>query len=262
MIKKILISFATALQNIRTRFFHTVLSILGIVIGVAALVSILSLIDGMEQYAQEQITKTTSLKAILIQPNLYKSVNGVDVRKQTYSYLDYHSFTKLRSALPAPATAYLYLRMTGEVLVKATQRSVGTVVMGTSLPLPPGPKLLYGNAFTEADLQNRRSVVVINQPLAKQLAGHRPTQAALRQQLVYKGHVLTVIGISGEAEAKTGQLIMPVTLFSDTVLRANAPMCVIEAGRIEDVPVLKMQVERWADRQHENEISRFHNRHQ
>ncbi|WP_332368379.1 ABC transporter permease [Spirosoma telluris] len=75
--KKILVSFVTALQNIRTRFFHTILSILGIVIGVAALVAMLSLIDGMEQYAQEQITKTTSLKAILLQPNLYKSVNDV-----------------------------------------------------------------------------------------------------------------------------------------------------------------------------------------
>lgn len=194
MAKKILISFATALQNIRTRFFHTVLSILGIVIGVAALVAILSLIDGMEQYAQEQITKTTSLKAILVLPNLYKSVNDVSVRKQTYAYFNYQSFAAMRSSLTKPATGYVYLRQTDEVTVKATQRSFGAVATGVSLPLHPDLKLLYGTAFTETDLQNRRPVVFINQRLAKQLAGKRPEKTALQQQFVYKGIALTVIG--------------------------------------------------------------------
>jgi len=44
-------AFKTAFRDVRKNLFHTLLSILGIVIGVGALVSILSLIDGMEQYA-------------------------------------------------------------------------------------------------------------------------------------------------------------------------------------------------------------------
>ena len=67
MLKKVYLSFSLALQNIRARLFHTLMSILGILIGVAALVTVLSLIDGMEKYAQDQITRTTSLNAIFIQ---------------------------------------------------------------------------------------------------------------------------------------------------------------------------------------------------
>ncbi|MBL7809909.1 MAG: ABC transporter permease, partial [Saprospiraceae bacterium] len=45
MFRNTLQSFALALQNIRSNLFHTLLSVLGIVIGVAALVATFSLID-------------------------------------------------------------------------------------------------------------------------------------------------------------------------------------------------------------------------
>ena len=243
--KKILLSFANALQNIRTRFFHTILSILGIVIGVAALVAMLSLIDGMEQYAQEQITKTTSLKAILIQPNLYKSVNDVGVRKQDYAYLNYNAFLKMRSSLTKPAAGYLYVRQTDEITVKENPRAIGTIITGASLPLHPDIQLLYGTAFTETDLKNRSNVAFINQRLAKQLVGKKPEQTAINQEIVYKGNVLKIIGISADKDAKVGQIMMPITLFSDSLVKENPPMCVIEAKNVEEVPVLKTQIENW-----------------
>ena len=245
LMKKIIVSFATALQNIRTRFFHTVLSILGIVIGVAALVAILSLIDGMEQYAQEQITKTTSLKAILVQSNPYKSVNDVQVRKQDYAYFTYDSFQKMRESLTKPATAYLYSRQNGEISGKANNRKTGTIITGLGLPLHPDLVLIHGRAFTEADLNGRLPVAFINQKLARQLVGKQPEKAAIGQQVVYNGTLLTVIGISADKDAKAGQLLLPITLFSDSTLKATPPMCVIEADRVEDVPALKTEIDTW-----------------
>ncbi len=243
--KKIIVSFATALQNIRSRFFHTVLSILGIVIGVAALVAILSLIDGMEQYAQEQITKTTSLKAILVQSNLYKSVNEVQVRNENAAYFNYTTFGNMRASLTKPATAYLYWRQNGEVTAKANNHKMGSIVTGIGLPLHPDLKLIHGRAFTETDLREHRPVAFINQKLARQLVGKQAEKTAIGKQLVYGNKLLTVIGISADVDAKAGQLLMPITLFSDSALKAAPPMCVIEASRVEDVPVLKTDVENW-----------------
>ncbi|XWW43853.1 ABC transporter permease [Fibrella sp. USSR17] len=243
--KKILVSFATALQNIRTRFFHTVLSILGIVIGVAALVAILSLIDGMEQYAQEQITKTTSLKAIIVQSNPYKTVNEVQVRKADYAHFNFGSFGKMRASLTKPATAYLYCRQNGELGLETPTRKTGAIITGLSLPLHPDLTLIHGRAFTEADLNGQHPVAFINQKLAKQLAGKRPEKTAIGQQVTYNGKQLTIIGISADKDAKVGQLLMPLTLLSDSTLDATPPMCVIEANRVEDVPALKKEVEGW-----------------
>lgn len=102
MWKKLLISVALAISSIRSRFFHTILSVLGIVIGVASLVGILSLIDGMEQYANEQISKTTSLKAIIIYNKPDKTVNGILVRKDSFPILSYQQIDRLHASLSLP----------------------------------------------------------------------------------------------------------------------------------------------------------------
>jgi putative ABC transport system permease protein len=94
MIKKVILSFALALQNIRSNIFHTLLSILGVVIGVASLVAILSLIDGMEEFARDQITETTSLKAIVVNSNPYHRINDVRVRKDTFGIVSYQQSKK------------------------------------------------------------------------------------------------------------------------------------------------------------------------
>lgn len=255
--KKILLSFATALQNIRTRFFHTVLSILGIVIGVAALVAILSLIDGMEQYAQEQITKTTSLKAILVYSKPYKLVNEVEVRKDDYAYFSYNSFRRMQASLTKPATSYLYWRQNDIVTDKASHRKTGTIVTGTGLPLHPDLTLIHGRAFTDTDLNQQRPVAFINQRLARQLVGKQPDKNAIGQQVIYKDNVLTVIGISADKDAKTGQLLIPITLFPDSALKATPPFCVVEADRVEDVPALKTDVENWLKANMKNQLTDF-----
>src|SRR5688572_28702331 len=108
MLKKITISFLLALQNIRSNFFHTLLSVLGIVIGVASLVSILSLLDGMEEFAKDQITNTTTLKAIMIRPEHFKYINGVTIRKDSMAAIRYKSSLELQSTLTYPAQSYLF----------------------------------------------------------------------------------------------------------------------------------------------------------
>src|SRR5688572_20564858 len=115
MLQRIAQSFFLALANIRTNFFHTVLSVLGIVIGVAALVSILSLIDGMEEFARDQITQTTSVNAIIVQTNAHRDVNGVRLRKDTFAVVDYEHFAALRSSLTKPVKGVLRTSLSGEV---------------------------------------------------------------------------------------------------------------------------------------------------
>ncbi len=75
--KKLPAILAEALENIRAHLFHTLLSMLGIVIGVAALTAILSLIDSMEQHARRQVNDTTTVKLIQINTVTHKMVQEV-----------------------------------------------------------------------------------------------------------------------------------------------------------------------------------------
>ena len=92
-------TFQMAFRDARANLFHTLLSVLGMVIGVAALVGILSLIDGMEKFANEQITKTTSLESIVISHNTTERVDNVILKKEDYQYFDYLRFSDLLSTI-------------------------------------------------------------------------------------------------------------------------------------------------------------------
>ena len=72
-------SFRVSLDTLRGNPLRTFLSTLGIVIGVASLVAVLSLGDGMEQFVRNQIGETTDLQAIGISARRARQVDGVNV---------------------------------------------------------------------------------------------------------------------------------------------------------------------------------------
>ena len=105
--KKFWLNIQLALRDARANMFHTLLSVLGVVIGVAALVGILSLIDGMEKYAHEQISSTTSLESIILSTNTTERVDNISIRKNNYEYFNYDSFQKLLSELEGVSQGYM-----------------------------------------------------------------------------------------------------------------------------------------------------------
>ncbi len=76
-------SVSIALQNIKANPLHTFLSTLGIIIGVASLVAILALGDGLEQTGREQIETTTSIQMMTLTPKTIDVVDDVRVPRDT-----------------------------------------------------------------------------------------------------------------------------------------------------------------------------------
>src|SRR6476469_8919017 len=72
-------SFLVRAATLRASPFRTFLSTLGIVIGVASLVAVLSLGDGMQQFVRRQVSETTDLQAIGVNPQTTREVDGVTV---------------------------------------------------------------------------------------------------------------------------------------------------------------------------------------
>src|SRR5438477_1757949 len=74
-----LASLRVGVETLRANPLRTLLSTLGVIMGVAALVSVLSLGDGVEHYARRQIERTTDLQTITISPARFHEVDGVSV---------------------------------------------------------------------------------------------------------------------------------------------------------------------------------------
>jgi len=244
MLKKLLNSFALALHNIRTRLFHTLLSILGIVIGVGALVTVLSLIDGLENFAKEQITTTTSLKAVMIETNTYKRVNDVGLKKEDYGYLNYERFQEFSGKMVIPAAGYIEFNKNSEVLTPDSSK-VGASVHGINTLHPKIVKLKAGRLFTAKELAAKTPVAFANYSFAKQVTGKDSAETILGQTVTYLNKPVKVIGVLKRANFERPQLYLPISLFTDAELKADPPKVIFEVDDVEQVQVFKSDAEKW-----------------
>lgn len=244
MFKKILISFSLARQNIRGRLFHTLLSILGIVIGVAALVTVLSLIDGMEQYARDQITNTTSLKAVIIQTETYKQVNEVRLKKEDYDCLSYEHFKALSDAMTVPAKGYIQFKENSEVWVGDSNR-IGATVQGINSLHPTAVNLKAGRLFNLEELLDKSPVAFVNFAFAKQAVGKDSAQVILGQTLTYNDKAVKVVGVLKPANQEESEVYLPITLLTSAELKSSPPRVVFEVDDVEQVQAFKKDVAYW-----------------
>ena len=250
MLKKIFISFLLALNNIRSHFFHTLLSVLGIVIGVGALVAILSLIDGMEEYARDQITNTTSLKAIVIRPEPYTRVDGINIRKDSVSYINHEAFLSLRKSLSRPAKFYLNNSNGHQVTLE--DDTLKTAAYATAVwGFDSEQNVLHGEKLTEGDFENGLPEAIVSEHFAKTLMREGDISTLVSRTLNVGTKKLRVIGVLKPAEPKRSQIFFPIKALSDDDLKKNPPQCVIMAENVEDVMKLKEEAMAWLK-------SRFH----
>lgn len=245
MLKNITSSFAQALESIRSHFFHTFLSILGIVIGVGALVAILSLIDGMEQYANEQISTTTDLKTIAIRTQTYKEINHIRIDKDTFAVLNVEDFNALLKSLKGVNKGALNTYQSEQISVEGISKQTAAFINATTPLAAIDFKIAVGQLFTAKHLQNKDSVAIVNHHLAKQLVGEGDQNALLNKVIHTKNFRVKIIGILKEDKSRNAQLHVPITLLSAAALQAAPPAAYMEAKSVEQVADLKTQIEAW-----------------
>ena len=80
---QLLASIQAGIRSLRSNPLRTLLSTLGVIIGVASLVAILSIGDTLERFSREQIEQTTDLQTLQVSPVTTDLVDGIRVRRDT-----------------------------------------------------------------------------------------------------------------------------------------------------------------------------------
>lgn len=218
---------------------------MGIVIGVAALVSILSLIDGMEKYAQDEITKTTSLKSIIVNTHPNKNVNGVWIRKDSLRYLTVNDFNEMQASITVPAEGILWQILGKELTIKNDTTKTASHTTGLS-DFDTSFHVVHGKIISENDFASKKQVAVITEQLAKILAGKTEPSSLLRKTIVLGGsRELEIVGIVKTSRAPRPELFFPITILTDAELKSAPPNCAFEAGVVTDVPKIKSEIQSW-----------------
>lgn len=257
MFKQLRFSFAEAIENIRSNFFHTFLSILGIVIGVAALVSILSLIDGMEQYAKEQISSTTDLKNVMIQTQTHEVINNIRVKKDSFGYLQYQDLTGLQNELKDQAKALLFSEHNAALQRGGDSSQVAAVVTGIAPDLPATEVLKAGRKFSPTDNESQAKVAIVSAQLAQLLAKKRPIDQLIGQEIRHQQVAYTIIGVLKPGKTPAPTVFVPISSLPAGSLAQSPPMCILEVNVVEDVPKIKSATEAWLKKHFPNKYQDF-----
>jgi putative ABC transport system permease protein len=240
-------------QALRVNPLRTGLSTLGVTIGVASLVAVLSLGDGMERTARSRLQSTTGLQSIAVGSRTVERVDG--------------DFFPLPDTVPLLVTDAAAIRaMTGvasvRVLAQARREvradSIRRMATVTAVePPPPSARIVAGRNLAESDTAAPLTAALLSRDLAARIGAGNPA-AALGKPLAVGQDSVQVIGVV-EADASGPAVIIPLALGPRLLGRraASLPRFDVEVTRVEDVGPVEAAIGEWLARRTPNWRERF-----
>ncbi len=204
-----------ALLSLWANKLRSVLTLLGVVIGVSAVIAVVTFVNGINGYVAEKVFNLGADVFIVSKmPNVITDVDQFieGNKRKDLTMEHYQAIAEGCSACKIVGAAVR--NFTGKV-VYGTENSTDTIVRGWTPTMEPIYDLdvVMGRPINDSDQNNASQVVVIGQDIRENLM---PGTDPIGKQIKVDGHEYTVIGV-GKKEGKTlGQsrdnyVIMPIS---------------------------------------------------
>jgi len=239
-------SLAVGFEALRANPLRTLLSTLGVVMGVGAMVSVLSMGDGVEAFARQQIEQTTDLLGIGVEPRTSANIDGQFVRRT-----DILQFTRADALdLAASVAGETKIRLTtlGATLVMtgkgATPRGFGVMGALAADPADTTYVLVAGRHFADGDT----AVVVLNVGGAVAVTGDSTApEKAVGRAIQLNGNPHMIVGVVKGLRADFAPLaaFVPVDDAARAIPGTRSPSITLVAEKVEDVDRIRGEVEAW-----------------
>jgi putative ABC transport system permease protein len=239
-------SFRVSLDTLLGNPLRTFLSTLGIIIGVASLVAVLSLGDGMEQFVRTQIGETTDLQAIGISARRFKQVDGANVPVAEPVRFTVGDAPSLGATLGALAVAGATSSDVALTTVDGKPRAVQILGTEPALFTTQGIAVDSGRLFTDAE--RTAPVALLTRKAARTLVAPGKPPLTVGDTLALGAVRVAIVGIvAGAGSEMTVMAVVPTGIMSAMLPPGSnfVPSLIVRAGRVEDVNATKAAVERW-----------------
>ena len=242
-------SVLIGITTMRANPLRTALSTLGVIIGVASLVAILALGDGLEQFTRSQIEQTTDLQMISVSSVMVDRVDGVLVRRANPAIITPVTADSLaaelgeRGAVALTISGSGWVRADRDTLRHAVLLTAGTTGSAAAM----GFTVESGRMLTPADSSLEPVPVLVSPSFAAVLQSRHGF--ALGERLLQEsGPALLVVGVL--AGPASGPLRVYLPLDAATVRALGdagriGPDLLVKAARVEDVEGLARRVTTW-----------------
>ena len=245
-------SLRVGLDALKVNPLRTILSTLGVIMGVAAMVAVLAIGDGVEIYGRAQVARFTDIQAVLVTPQVFERVDGISVPRSDIVAFTLDDLQSLHAATPEAQHAVLIQSSA------ALARLAGTSGRGRGLRITAGTPDVFavrhlavrlGAAFGDADVAASRSMIVLSAGAADTLAGPDSAAGLLGKTILLQDRPFTIAGILAARETdERMEGFIPFGTAVDLGFGRRGPVAVVtlQARSVEAVDTVDRQIQRWA----------------
>ncbi len=199
-----------AFSALRANPLRTLLSTLGVVIGAAALVAVLSVGDGLEGFARDSMERQ-GITAITIAPKTGDRIDGVFIAATSWPQFSAADLEAVRAV--APSTAQVVLSAGTAVLTPLEDGGErrGLMVRGllaTDIPQTLINDIAYGRVMSATELSGAAPVAVVSDTLARVLSGGT-AEAAVGRTVRLGDRTVSVVGVTRPGPSRQLQVTVP-----------------------------------------------------
>ncbi|MDF1505466.1 ABC transporter permease [Roseisolibacter sp. H3M3-2] len=251
----------TGADALRANPVRALLATLGVVIGAAALVSVLAVGDGVEQFARDAVSRE-GYDVVQVRPITEDSVDGALVPRQEVRRFTVADVAALGAALGPGERAALVHRGTALAPLGASTQRRAFMVVAVALAEPDslGQQLVAGRRVTPAESQQGALVATVNEAMARALLpdsgrGARGVAAAVGDSVPLAGRWARVVGVTRSGlETQFRPATLAVTAPFAVAVPAMAPVraglpaeaaLTATARDAEQVEAMRGRVEGW-----------------
>jgi len=236
------------LSSLRANPLRTSLSTLGIIMGAAALASVLSMSDGVEAFARSQIEARTDVQSIVVEPLRHERLDGIMVPIEDPVRPALTDLDSLQNVLADLGQASLTIM--GSLIYRTEDSRRAVLLSGaTQLPAPMVDSVLVaGRLPTLEELTSNAPLAVVSGALAQLIAEEDPS-ALIGRTVLFDEGTLEIIGVIDTVVS--GQqlgLLAPYDVASGLLAshpEPPLPSLTVRAHRVEDVQSAQTSIEEW-----------------
>jgi len=246
-------SLRVGMMTLRANPLRTILSTLGVIMGVGSMVSVLAMGDGVEQFAREQVARTTDLQAVAISPNFVQRIDGIFVRRTDVVVFTMADLDSLRAAVPEAEA--VEVTVSGGTIAQrdSNARGRGLSINAGASTRPIADQLTArklkirdGAFFTDEDVRAARAVVVLRASAADSIGGG---SALVGQEILLQRRPFRVVGVLEATEGERMEAFVPFGTTDGVIFGFGGatipPQMSLVARRVEDVDAAKQRAERF-----------------
>lgn len=213
-------SVRIALESLRSNKLRTLLTMLGIIIGVWSVVALMAIGTGAQTYITDQVS-SIGTNLLAVQPGTVQGPNpGGSSNARTLTIADAEAIV---DAVPEVEYISPTFQTNGRLVAGAVDRSAQISGVTAAYATANNVTMAQGRFLTDDMVNSSRNVIVLGSELAEELFGGGD---AVGQRVRVQGRYLEVVGVMAPGNGITSTdnaAFIPITLAQRTMSNARVP---------------------------------------